>query len=475
MKHHRISRLFLFISVLFVLLGGSAVCTQAATIDTSTVSGKISDPYPVIVSGPAAPIIREAARYLGYPYVWGGNSLTNGCDCSHYCNLIYAKCGYPYTYRTSYSLRTFGTAVKSLAQAQAGDLICYNGHVAIYDGCGRIYEAMGAKWGIVHKRTADHGPILAIRRIISGRTTAKPTTAARVLRTEVTAYPVNMRTSKSMSSRSNIICKVPTGSSVSILSDESGWHKIKYNGNTGYMKTGYFKSQQKAKPKTTTNKTTATTKTTAVTRYASANVNFRRSPSTSGSVIMQIPKGAAVSVTKNSNGWSYVTYKSRTGWVMSSYLKSTYSEAVKTVKAVTRYASANVNFRKSPSTSGSIIMKIPRGASVSVTKTSNGWSNVTYKSRTGWVMSSYLKSSYSEATKKTTATKSTSSSKTYLRYTTANVYLRKTGAIKSGNIITLLPKNAAVNVIRNSNGWSYLSYKSKYGWVKSSYLNKKRT
>ena len=395
MNKRRITHLLLFMSVLLTLTFGSAVSVHAITIDTSTVSGKTADPYPVIVSGPAAPIIREAARYLGYPYVWGGNSLTNGCDCSHYCCLIYTKCGYGYSYRTSAALRTFGTAVKSLSQAQAGDLICYSGHVAIYDGCGRIYEAMGAKWGIVHKRTADHATILAIRRLISGKTTAKRTTAAKVLRYEVTAYPVNMRSSKSMSSRSNIICKVPTGTTVAILSDESGWHKIKYNGQTGYMKTGYFKSQQKKTTTTTTNKTTATSKTKAVTRYASANVNFRKSPSTSGAIIMKIPKGAAVSVTKTSGGWSYVTYKSRTGWVMSSYLKSSYSEATKKV--------------------------------------------------------------------------------TYLRYTTAKVNMRKTAAIKTGNVIMLLPKNAAVTVIRNSNGWSYIYYKSRYGWVKSSYLNKKKT
>lgn len=40
-----------------------------------------------------------------------------------------------------------GTAVSSLSEAKAGDVICYSGHVAIYDGNGGIVEAKGTKWG----------------------------------------------------------------------------------------------------------------------------------------------------------------------------------------------------------------------------------------------------------------------------------------------------------------------------------------
>lgn len=36
----------------------------------------------------------EAQRYLGLPYVWGGNSLKTGVDCSHYVNLVFKRLGY---------------------------------------------------------------------------------------------------------------------------------------------------------------------------------------------------------------------------------------------------------------------------------------------------------------------------------------------------------------------------------------------
>lgn len=59
-----------------------------------------------------------------------------------------------------------GTRVNSLAEAQAGDIIVYSGHVAIYDGNGMIVEAKGTKYGITHDRAANSKPIVAIRRVV---------------------------------------------------------------------------------------------------------------------------------------------------------------------------------------------------------------------------------------------------------------------------------------------------------------------
>ncbi len=112
-------------------------------------------------------IVAYAKQFVGNPYVWGGNSLTKGIDCSHFVYQVLKNCGYydgPYV--TSTYWRTKGKAVSSLAQAQAGDIICYKGHVAIYDGKGMIVEAKGKKWGITHDRSAKYGKIYAIRRFV---------------------------------------------------------------------------------------------------------------------------------------------------------------------------------------------------------------------------------------------------------------------------------------------------------------------
>lgn len=116
-------------------------------------------------SGSGSSIVAYADQFVGNPYVWGGNSLTNGIDCSHFVYQVLKNCGvYSGGYTTSAGWRYLGSPVGSLSEARAGDVICYSGHVAIYDGSGGIVEAKGSAWGITHDRSATCNTILAIRR-----------------------------------------------------------------------------------------------------------------------------------------------------------------------------------------------------------------------------------------------------------------------------------------------------------------------
>lgn len=110
-------------------------------------------------------IVNYARQFIGNPYVWGGSSLTNGCDCSHFVWLILKDLGY-YTgqYYTSYSWNNLGEEVQSIEQAKAGDIICYGHHVAIYDGQGFIIQAQSSAAGITDYRSVFCHNILAIRR-----------------------------------------------------------------------------------------------------------------------------------------------------------------------------------------------------------------------------------------------------------------------------------------------------------------------
>ena len=112
-------------------------------------------------------IVSYAKSFVGNPYVWGGNSLTQGCDCSHFVWLVLRDTiGYSEGWTKSTLWLNRGTVVSSLANAQAGDVIVYSGHVALYDGNGYLIEALNRHKGIVHERKADCTNYLGIRRFV---------------------------------------------------------------------------------------------------------------------------------------------------------------------------------------------------------------------------------------------------------------------------------------------------------------------
>lgn len=116
---------------------------------------------PGSVSG--ANIASYACQFVGYPYVPGGTSLTNGADCSGFVQSVYKAFGISVP-RTSWAQGNYGREV-SYAEAQPGDVIYYGGHVGIYIGGGQIVHASTQKTGIKYS-TATYRSIISVRRFI---------------------------------------------------------------------------------------------------------------------------------------------------------------------------------------------------------------------------------------------------------------------------------------------------------------------
>ncbi len=108
-------------------------------------------------------IANYACQFVGNPYVPGGTSLTNGADCSGFVYAVYKAFGISVP-RSSYAQAAYGKEV-SYANAQAGDVIYYGGHVAIYLGGGRIVHASTQRTGIKYEN-ATYRTILTIRRFV---------------------------------------------------------------------------------------------------------------------------------------------------------------------------------------------------------------------------------------------------------------------------------------------------------------------
>lgn len=122
----------------------------------------------VITNATGSALGKEIASYgcqfIGYPYVAGGTSLTQGADCSGFTYAVYKSFGYTLP-RNSTDQRSAGSGV-DFSQAQPGDLICYSGHVGMYIGDNKIVHASSAKTGI-KITAATYRPIVAVRRIVS--------------------------------------------------------------------------------------------------------------------------------------------------------------------------------------------------------------------------------------------------------------------------------------------------------------------
>ena len=89
-----------------------------------------------------ADVVADAKKYLGIPYVWGGES-TSGLDCSGLVQKTFGDLGISLP-RVAADQAHSGTPVASLADAQPGDLLFFGNpayHVAIYAGNNQLIES----------------------------------------------------------------------------------------------------------------------------------------------------------------------------------------------------------------------------------------------------------------------------------------------------------------------------------------------
>ena len=88
-----------------------------------------------------ATILKEAEKYLGFPYVWGGSSPSTSFDCSGFVSYVYNQCGWSFGRLGAQGLYNICSRTSS---PRPGDLVFFVGtydtagisHVGIYVGDG---------------------------------------------------------------------------------------------------------------------------------------------------------------------------------------------------------------------------------------------------------------------------------------------------------------------------------------------------
>jgi len=223
-----------------------------------------------------------------------------------------------------------------------------------------------------------------------------------------TTSAVNLRTSANTTSRIKMV--VPSGTTVRLYSTnpKNGFYKIEYQGVYGYIYGDYLSRGGSSSSgsssgggggggSVSSGGATGTARTTWT-------LNLRAEASKTDRVLLVMPSGASITLSgQSSNGFLKVTYQGTTGWASSSYIGSasqsgsssgsgsTGAQDPGSGNAGSASTTSSLNLRSGPSTSSSVVLVMPSGASVTLTgNESNGFLGVNYSGTKGWASSSYL-------------------------------------------------------------------------------------
>ncbi|MGN1402355.1 MAG: SH3 domain-containing protein [Bacillus sp. (in: firmicutes)] len=274
-----------------------------------------------------------------------------------------------------------------------------------------------------------------------------------------TTANLNLRSSASTSA--SILATIPKGKQVTYISTSGSWYKVKYGTLTGFVSSSYLQKVTSSTPTTTTSTKVYTT---------TANLNMRKTASTSSQILVTIPKGKTVTYLSATGNWYKVKYGSSTGFVSKDYIKvttkTTSTTTSSTAIAATKFkTTSNLNLRSKAATNGSVLLTIPKGKVVTATAKSGSWYKVSYGGKTGWVSDSYLSEYYQYTSTSITHYRTKSAG---ALYTTPDTKKSAAYSMPVNNVFQSTQK------VVNSKGetWYRVAYSGKNYYIKSTIVEK---
>ena len=199
-------------------------------------------------------IVDCAMQYLGkVPYVWGGEKIDGanpGADCSGFICRIYEKFGFNF-WANRTKLRNCGTNLgTNLNVAQLGDIIWYDGHVAIYAGKSNgnhmiIHETGGKYQNVVYtKASIVSAELKGVIRIPGIRNDGSGYSSTQFYGKvkNVDGYLAINDAPKASPKYSNEIGRIPEGATCVVYTNKASgnWWWVEYGGVKGWAYGSYI-------------------------------------------------------------------------------------------------------------------------------------------------------------------------------------------------------------------------------------------
>lgn len=192
-------------------------------------------------------------------------------------------------------------------------------------------------------------------------------------------------------------------------------------------------------------------------------LNVRSGPVTSAKVVGTLKPGQTVTTLATSNGWTTITFASRTAYVSSRYLQPQKAAPAPAPAAVVsgsvRTTTTSLNVRKGGGSSYAVLKVVAKGARVTMTgRTSAGFAELYAGPTKGWASLQYLRAS--------TALPVVIGTRT----TTAVLDVR-TGSGASAKTVGEIAKGAKVSITGvSTNGRAQIVHRNAARWVTAKYL-----
>ena len=292
---------------------------------------------------------------------------------------------------------------------------------------------------------------------------------------------LNMRSGPG--SNYGVIGTLRNNDKVEIIKEVDGWYEIKFNGKVGYVSSQYIKivdnesSEEKPvepeKPSVPVNKQ-------GVVKVNSA-LNMRSGPGSNYGVIGTLRNNDKVEIIKEVDGWYEIKFNGKIGYVSSQYIKIVDNESSeeKPVESEKPSVSVNkqgivkvnsaLNMRSGPGSNYGVIGTLRNNDKVEIIKEVDGWYEIKFNGKVGYVSKSYITIVNEGANNGTESV--IKEGTVYGVSTNLNV---RTGPGTSYQVVGYLLSGDKVKILGEENGWYKIQFNastgSKNGYVIKDYI-----